>query len=165
MQKSFEDILKEKMAQPVSIKGKDGATMLPMEAMALSVMNNAMKGDISAIQFIRSTTQGKQEEDADQEQVMQHMKEVIDELCHALRADGFQPSNGAPEIELLAVELTTLRRVARMLMADGHQDIVVTPTRQDLSTTNRTYNDLQKLWLQHWREYRQQLLQAKMMRR
>jgi hypothetical protein len=45
-------------------------------------------------------------------------------------------------------------------MADGHTDIVVTATKQELSSTNRTYNDLVKLFAQHMRDYRQQLIQA-----
>jgi len=42
---------------------------------------------------------------------------------------------------------------------------VVTATKQELSSTNRTYNDLVKLFAQHMRDYRQQLIQAKIMRR
>jgi hypothetical protein len=43
---------------------------------------------------------------------------------------------------LLAVEFSTLRRIAALLMADGHTYIVVTATKQEISSTNRTYNDL-----------------------
>jgi hypothetical protein len=32
MQQSLEEILRSRMAQPVSIKGKEGATVMPMEA-------------------------------------------------------------------------------------------------------------------------------------
>ena len=44
------------MAQPVSIKGKEGATVMPMEAIAMAIMNNAMKGDLAAANFIRQLT-------------------------------------------------------------------------------------------------------------
>jgi hypothetical protein len=42
MQQSLEEILRSRMAQPVSIKGKEGATLMPMEAIAMAIMNNAM---------------------------------------------------------------------------------------------------------------------------
>ena len=48
MQQSLEEILRSRMAQPVSIKGKEGATLMPMEAIAMAIMNNAMKGDVAA---------------------------------------------------------------------------------------------------------------------
>lgn len=90
---------------------------------------------------------------------------MVAELRTALEADGLKPAEGSPELELLAVEFSTLRRIAALLMAEGHTDIVVTATKQELSTTNRTYNDLTKLFSQHMRDYRQQLIQAKIMRR
>ena len=89
-----------------------------------------------------------------------------DELVAVKRTDvDIDSAEGSPELELLAVEFSTLRRIAALLMADGHTDIVVTATKQELSTTNRTYNDLTKLFSQHMRDYRQQLIQAKIMRR
>ena len=44
------------MAVPVSIKGKEGATVMPMEAIAMAIMNNAMRGDLAAANFIRQLT-------------------------------------------------------------------------------------------------------------
>lgn len=49
MQQSLEEILRAKMAVPVSIKGKEGATVMPMEAIAMAIMNNAMCGEAKAI--------------------------------------------------------------------------------------------------------------------
>jgi len=37
MQQSLEEILREKMAVPVSIKGKEGATVMPMSAINMAV--------------------------------------------------------------------------------------------------------------------------------
>lgn len=54
--KTFEEILREKMQQPVTVKGKD-VSIMPTEAMVMSVMNNAMKGEIGAILFIRALTE------------------------------------------------------------------------------------------------------------
>ena len=166
MQQSLEEILRAKMAQPVSIKGKEGATVMPMEAIAMAIMNNAMRGDLAAANFIRQLTGGSgRDAQHDEAQARARLMAVVAELRTALVADGLTPAEGSPELELLAVEFSTLRRIAALLMAEGHTDIVVTATKQELSTTNRTYNDLVKLFAQHMRDYRQQLIQAKIMRR
>ena len=165
MQQSLEEILREKMAVPVSIKGKEGATVMPMEAIAMAIMNNAMRGDLAAANFIRQLTGTSRDAQHDEAQARARLMAVVAELRTALVADGLQPAEGSPELELLAVEFSTLRRIAALLMAEGHTDIVVTATKQELSTTNRTYNDLTKLFAQHMRDYRQQLIQAKIMRR
>lgn len=55
-QNSLEEILRAKMAVPVNIKGKEGATVMPMEAIAMAIMNNAMRGDLAAANFIRQLT-------------------------------------------------------------------------------------------------------------
>ena len=165
MQQSLEEILRAKMAVPVSIKGKEGATVMPMEAIAMAIMNNARRGDLAAANFIRQLTGSSRDAQHDEAQARARLMAVVAELRSCLVADGLQPAEGSPELELLAVEFSTLRRIAALLMAEGHTDIVVTATKQELSTTNRTYNDLTKLFAQHMRDYRQQLIQAKIMRR
>jgi len=165
MQQSLEEILRSCMAPPVSIKGKEGATVMPMEAIAMAIMNNAMKGDLAAANFIRQLTGGQRDAQKDEAMARERLLKVVAELRTALVADGLLPADGSPELELLAVEFSTLRRIAALLMADGHTDIVVTATKQELSSTNRTYNDLVKLFAQHMRDFRQQLIQAKIMRR
>ena len=165
MQQSLEEILREKMAVPVRIKGKEGATVMPMEAIDMAIMNNAMKGDLAAANFIRQLTGGQRDAQKDEAMARERLLKVVAELRTALVADGLLPAEGSPELELLAVEFSTLRRIAALLMAEGHTDIVVTATKQELSSTNRTYNDLVKLFAQHMRDFRQQLIQAKIMRR
>jgi hypothetical protein len=176
MQQSLEEILRAKMAVPVYAKdsktGKQKVDnngvpiqMLPMEAIAMAIMNNAMKGDLAAANFIRQLTGGQRDAQKDEAMARERLLKVVAELRTALEADGLLPAEGSPELELLAVEFSTLRRIAALLMADGHSDIVVTATKQELSSTNRTYNDLVKLFAQHMRDYRQQLIQAKIMRR
>ena len=64
MQQSLEEILRSRMAQSVNVKDpKTGKTkvdenglpvqVMPMEAIAMAIMNNAMKGDLAAANFIR----------------------------------------------------------------------------------------------------------------
>ena len=128
MQQSLEEILRSRMAQPVSIKGKEGATVMPMEAIAMAIMNNAMKGDLAAANFIRQLTGTARDPQHDEAKARERLLAVVAELRTALEADGLKPADGSPELELLAVEFSTLRRIAALLMADGHTDIVVTAT-------------------------------------
>ena len=176
MQQSLEDILREKMKTPVNAKDpKTGKLkvddngvpiqMLPIEGIAVAIMNNAMKGDLASANFIRQLTGGGRDGVQDEAKAREKLLAIMAELRKALVADGLEPAEGSPELELLAVEFATLRRIAALLMAEGHTDIVVTATKQELSSTNRTYNDLTKLFSQHMREYRQQLVQAKIMKK
>lgn len=168
MQQSFEDILREKMAQPVSVKGRD-AQIMPMEAMVLSVMNDAMKGSIQAITFIRQITEGKTTDtDADREEREKALAEEVERLKGELRTAGL-PQDETEELRLLAVEAITLRRIAGQLLSSGHTDIVSRPAaggtdKQELSITNRLYTDLRKQWTQAWQQYRQQLYTREMQR-
>ena len=138
MQQSLEEILRAKMAVPVSIKGKEGATVMPMEAIAMAIMNNARRGDLAAANFIRQLTGSSRDAQHDEAQARARLMAVVAELRSCLVADGLQPAEGSPELELLAVEFSTLRRIAALLMAEGHTDIVVTATKQELSTFERS---------------------------
>ena len=170
-QKSFEQILAEKMAVPVSVKGKEGTSVMPMEAMVLAVMNDAMHGSVQSIQFIRSLTERTTATDeAAQQEADRLLGETRTELTDALRQERLEPTGKEPELELLARDLLTLRRVARAFASPDHRDIVVTPQkaggdRQELSITNKVYIDLRKQWLADYTDFKQQLMRAKMMRR
>lgn len=171
---SFEDILREKMSQPVNVKGRD-ATVMPMEAMVLAVLNDAMRGNLSAIVFCKNLTEKRTENSAsyqaEQEKIL---RETHCELRAELEKSGIDPSYMTTELELCARGLMTLRRVARLLVAEGHKDLQVTPQkdgseRTELSTTNRIYNELYKNWKMDWHELRSQLIaiqmQQKMLRK
>lgn len=47
--KRFDEILRQELSNPVALKNCNGATIEPMEAMVKSVLSNAMKGDLAAI--------------------------------------------------------------------------------------------------------------------
>lgn len=148
-----------------------GEKKLPMEAMVLSVMSKAAKGDLAAISFIRSLTEQQQSTDT-REEDEQRLKAATDEIKTLMKAQGLEAST--PEAELLAVQLLTLRRIARMLLPDNHRDVltVAQPSgkdKQELSTDCRIYNDLAKQFRQDLADLRQSLvnreMQRKMMRR
>ena len=161
-QKTFEEILREKMGQEVSVRGKDGVTMLPMEAMVMSLMNEAMKGSIPAIMFIRSLTEGKGEE-VDAEAVKSEVEKVVSELRNELRQAGL-PDSATAEMWLLAKQLLTLRRIALTTAQPSHTDVVSVPQKNgpdkmELSTDNRIFNDLLKQWRTDWHDYKTNIIQ------
>ncbi len=168
--RTFEEILREKMSQPVAIKGKD-ATVMPNEAMVMAVMNNAMKGDIGAILFIRNLTDRRNDEnDEYRAQQQQQLKNTIDELRNELEGDGLSVPEAMAELELIARQLITLRRVADTMDGTSHRDIQVTPQKDgsektELSTTNRIFNDLYKQWKTDWKELRQSIVSREMLKK
>ena len=174
-QKSFEEILRSRMAEMVNVKDKSGNTVKQvtlMEAAINKVIDNAVnRGDLAAIQFIRSLTErtGTTDEAAQQE-ADELLRQTRTELADGLRKDQLQPTGSEPELELLARDLVTLRRMARAFASPDHRDIVVTPQkaggdRQELSITNKVYIDLRRQWLADYTDFKQQLMRAKMMRR
>lgn len=96
MQQSFEDLLREKLSAPVRDKNKavitkeDGTPMTPMEAMVTSVVNNAMKGDIASIAFIRNMTrEGDPLDDRrSREEHARRLAEKVTELRVQLEQEG-----------------------------------------------------------------------------
>lgn len=166
-QKTFEDILREKMGQAVKVKNSD-AQIMPMEAMVNAVMADAMKGNLPAIMFIRSLTEGKAAE-VDVEKVKQLITDVADELKGELKEQGL-PISGSAELWLLAKQLLTIRRLAVTTAQEGHADVLSTPQkngpdRMELSTDNRIFNDLLKQWRTDWRDFKASLLQSEISKR
>ena len=110
---TFEEILQQEMAQPVRIKGSD-ATVTPQQAMIKSVMANAMKGDLSAILFLKQMTRPAETDGDRQHQTAQQqlLADTRQELSDALTRQGLPPTGYDVELELLARQVMTLRRVA-----------------------------------------------------
>ena len=162
-QKSFVDILNEKMQEVITSKDAK-KTYLPMEAMVMAVMNNAMKGDISAILFIRGLTEKHTDDSPEYEaQQQQLLKNTIDELKDELKHYNVTLCDNVPELELFARQLITLRRIGNITMKEGHKDLQITPqkdgsNKSELSTTNKIFNDLYKQWQKEWKDYRDLLM-------
>ena len=172
MQKTFETILREKMAVPVAVKGKENATVLPMEAMVLSVMNKAISGDIAALQFVRAITEQHDTDDdiRQREQAAHKLADTESELLAELHADGLDVPQNMAELELIARQLVTLRRIADIMDGPAHRDVIITPQRNgsertELSATNRIFNDLYKQWKADWQALRQSLVNRQMQKR
>ena len=163
--KSFEDILKEKLSTPVELKGKMGVTIMPMEAMVMSVMNNAMKGDISSIAFIRNIS-SQREEPTDEEKIAKQklFTEALQGLHKELVDEGLASEIKDVNLERLAHELLTIRRIESIMEQNGHRDIEEKTmkdgsSQNQLSAINRIYGDLLKQFRQDMKEHRMTLIQ------
>lgn len=161
-EKTFSDILREKMSN-TTLKGKDGKDVTPLEAMVMSVMNNAMKGDISAIQFISNLT--SQEQWGTDPQWMKQQADRLaacqEQLREELETEGF-----TVEIGRLAQQMMILQRIEDLMQKPGHQDIESRTQRDgtnqmQLSATNRIYGDLLKQFRHDMKELRTDILRQK----
>lgn len=168
---TFEEILQQEMAQPVRIKGSD-ATVTPMQAMIKSVMANAMKGDLAALNFIKNMTRPAETDGDRQHQTAQQqlLTDTRQELSDALTRQGLPPTGYDVELELLARQVMTLRRVAEATDMPRYQVIDILPQksgadRHQLSETNRIWNDLRKQFLNDWQDLRNQIQQQMLLKR
>ena len=125
---TFDEILKEKLQTKVPVKGKEGKTIDPMEAMVNALMANAMKGDIASISFIRNMTNvadPEKERDA-QDQYTRYVAEVADRLKHQLMEekawDGQQT-----EVEMLADTAIMVEKLSRATAKPDFQAVITDP--------------------------------------
>ena len=159
MDKTFEDILREKMRTPVALKNQPGATVMPLEAMAMSVMNNAMKGDIPSIAFINNLT--KQRED-DTPEHRSAQEKLFRDKCAALQRELEDEElwlGQQTELEQLARQALAIDRVGALMEQQGHRDVEEKTLRDgsqqiQLSTVDRIYLDLCKQFRQDLKDFK-----------
>lgn len=164
---TFEEILKQKMAEALPVKGKADETIMPIEAMVMAVMAKATKGDIPSIVFINNmVTKPQEETDEERLEKRNAMFAAKAELRKVLESEGFDNINEI-ELENLSQQLMTLRRIAEIMGRKNHKDIE-SQTQKDgtihlqLSTINRIYNELLKNFRADFAAFRVQLLQHKL---
>ena len=75
---TFDELLRAELSKPAQMKS--GGTIQPMEAMVKSVVNNAMKGDLASIAFIRNMTKDANPE-ADRQARERHQERVEKVAC------------------------------------------------------------------------------------
>ena len=145
--KTFEDFLREKLERPVSMKSAPGIMVLPLEAMAMSVMNNAMKGDIPSIAFVNNLIK-KRDDDTPEQRAEQKkkFKEKCDLIRSELQKDGLWDGR-VTELELLASEALILDRIADVMNQREHLDIEEVTLKDGtrkfmLSATDRIFIEL-----------------------
>lgn len=164
---TFDEILKEKLAEPLPVKGKPGETVMPIEAMVTAVMGKAIKGDIPSIVFINNMIVKPQEETEEEKLAkQQQLNQVKTEIKSNLTNEGLVVYDEI-ELENLATQLMVIRRVAAIMGRDNHKDIA-SQTQKDgtvkleLSTINRIFDDLVKEYRADYKAFRVQLIQQKL---
>lgn len=114
--KTIEEILQERLAAPVRQKSgailtnDHGEPLLPLEAMIMSVMTNAMRGDIAAIAFIQNLTKKQAPDDPAWRDSQQ--QQLIDNIAHIkaqLDADHIYEPSTDVEIDRLANSLLIIQ--------------------------------------------------------
>lgn len=175
---NFEDLLKLRLDAPVRKKGSNevllnerGEQMLPMEAMVMSVVNNAMKGDIASIQFIRRISSAEKKESIDGSVLEAARLQAEDDIREMLKMEGLQVEDMPPlDIERLSHDLLTLRRLEGVMESSDHRDLE-TEFRKDgseflsLSPVNRLHGELAKKFKEDLQNLRNTAQRIKLFRK
>lgn len=159
---SFEDLLRARLAAP--IKDKTGRVLInqdtqqamtAMEAMVMSVVNNAMKGDIASIAFIRNFT--KQPDgigSAWERQTDTQLQSIINSLKHQLEGEKLYDGQDAEIAMLAETQLLVDKLTHQMHQAD--YEPTITEYRRD-GSTQTIINPLTKLRDEQQDRFRAQL--------
>ena len=125
---TFDQILKEKLQTAVPVKGGEGKTIDPMEAMVNALMANAMKGDIASISFIRNMTKV-----SDPEMEMEYMKahtvivtRIAAELKEQLEAENAWDGQ-ALEVAMLAETAALVDKLSQQMTLPDFQEVITDP--------------------------------------
>jgi hypothetical protein len=123
----FNELLRSRLEAPVKdkmgnaiVNQETGEHFTALEAMVMSVVNNAMKGDIASIAFIRNITKTTDVEadEARAREMGEYMKEVVGRLRKQLQSEGLYDGQDQ-EIEMLAeTVILTEQLTAQMHSAD-----------------------------------------------
>ena len=125
---TFDKILKEKLQKPVKAKGDGGKTMTPEEAMVNALLNNAMKGDIASISFIRNVTKVCDPE-AETKALREHtenVKAIAVSLKEQLEEEGVWDGQ-ATEVAMLAETAVFFDNLTRQMASPDFQEVVTDP--------------------------------------
>ena len=140
-------------------------------AIAMSIMQQALKGDIAAVSFIRNFLR-----QTDPQEAEQRKREAADKLAattQTLRAELERDNlwtGQVVELEQLAQDHCVIDRLNQQMQADDYQDIL-TEMKKDGTMTVRTHplldirNKLQKQWQADWQAHRQEAFRRIQMKR
>lgn len=160
---NFEELLRARLAQP--IKDKQGnlivnqdtqSPMTALDAMVMSVVNNAMKGDIASIAFIRNMTHSPDAE-ADrcrQEEMQNRTTAIKDNLLKQLQAQQLYDGQDI-ELEQVAATALLVEQLTEQMRQSDFQP-TVTEYRRD-GSTQAIINPLVTLRDQQQQRFQQQL--------
>lgn len=127
--KTLDELLEERLSVAVRNKAGDvltneqGGVIYPMEAMVMSVVQNAMHGDLSSLSFIHNVMK-KQADDPEYRRRQRAMLEQnVSDIKAQLRADGIYDETMDFQIERLAGTLLAIQRMEEKMMEPGHEDV------------------------------------------
>ena len=125
---TFDELLRAELSKPAQMKS--GGTIQPMEAMVKSVVNNAMKGDLASIAFIRNMTKDANPL-ADRQALERHKERVENIACDIEQKLGKEGLFDGQSIEI--------RMVAEIkVFTDELTEMMTTPDFQAVSTDMKT---------------------------
>lgn len=163
------------LQKDVKLKGgqvaidENGNPLKAFDAIAKSIMNNAMKGDIAAVNFIRNLTKAN-DPDAQQKRERQAAEKLaaqMDRMKHELEADGLWVGQDM-ELEQLAQNWLIIDSLNHQMQAEDYQD-VLTEFRKDGSINTRINplhewrDKYQKQFLSDWKMLRMEAARRVMM--
>lgn len=130
--KSFDELLKDRLAAPVRSKQgevlhtENGEVMTAQDAMVMSIVNNAMKGDIAAISIVRNLTrESAGKDDATQQTEREKlMQTFFDSLKSQLQNEKAYDGQDE-EIRLLAETRYLVDVITRQIQAPDFQPVIV----------------------------------------
>lgn len=171
--KDLSELVQELLAQ--SFRDKRGGVvmngerpMTAMEAIAMSITQNAMRGDIASILLVKNLTRRPASEE-ETERILLNNEARLSDLCSAIREelehDGLYFGQDI-DIELTARAQMILERIERLMSAPDYED-VIQEMRKD-GSVNMVLNPLHKRWdelTKQLRERRQQLRQDALIRK
>lgn len=160
----LETLIKQRLAKPV--KNSSGATLLndegqpltALDAMVMSVVNNAMKGDIASLLFVQNITRSRTADDEYFSQQQKLLKEKKEYIKTQLDAEGLY-INQDEEIERVAGTLLVCTRLERLMMESDNQDIVSEFKKDGTSTVK--ISPLNEIRDKYVRMYSEQLNELK----
>lgn len=144
------ELVAKKMQQPVKTKegrvivNDDGSPMTIMEAIATTIVQNAMKGDSSSILLVRNITKRSisyeelQKSKHDYEERMQYYKGII---RNELKSDNLWYGDMI-EIDMMAMIMCDIERIEQAMQMSDYEDLIV-DLRKD-GTQSRYINPLHK---------------------
>lgn len=175
---TLEEAFAHELAKDVKLKGggtaidpDTGQPLKPAKAIAMSIMQQALKGDIAAVSFIRNFLR-----QTDPQEAEQRKREAADKLAattQTLRAELERDNlwtGQVVELEQLAQDHCVIDRLNQQMQADDYQDIL-TEMKKDGTMTVRTHplldirNKLQKQWQADWQAHRQEAFRRIQMKR
>lgn len=167
---TLEDLIIQKLSMVVNTKDgrtatdNEGKPLTPKAAIALSILNNAMKGDIQSATFIRNVTRSATSQDVEQrrQQYARHLEDIRKQIQTELESEQLYIGQDM-EIEQLAKTKILIDRMSEAMQEPDYEDII-TEYKHDGTTTQRInplhdrWDKLQKQFLQDFKDMRSDAL-------